>query len=298
MTDFFVTGCSGFLGSEFVRQLLAGGRAVLGGDIVTSDVHDDGFKFIEFDLRDSVDGLTAVDLPKKVIHCAGISDLYEAQLNLGLTLEINFESTSRLASRFLDVHGDDSEAVFVFASSVYAAPNAINYYGLAKYFAEQYLAMRFREVSAKCMIMKFGSVYGMGGGINNGIRKMLASALTKKQVIYNGFRDAERDYIHVSDAVGLTLQEIDICRRSESGAAIYLLSGGVSLKIEEVAEMISRICECDVSPKFTEESNLLNYRSGIPSHGNPDIIPLIPGKFSSLEKNLTEMVNLIRELEN
>ena len=49
-------------------------------------------------------------------------------------------------------------------------------------------------------ILRFGSVYGENADKNNGILKIIKTAIKNKKLIYGGTRKAERKYIHVKDA--------------------------------------------------------------------------------------------------
>lgn len=293
VTEFFVTGSSGFLGREFVRQLVMSGKQVTGADLVPLALPPRGLEFLELDLTSnfvvSPDFIEA-NIGNKFIHCAAISDIYEAQQSLENTLKTNFVGTQKLATYFLDNHADDADAIFVYASSVYAVENAMNFYGLSKYLAEQYLTMIFRNVSAKCMIVKFGSLYGTNSGPNNGIRKMVETAITSGQVVYGGYEDAVRDYLHVEDAARLTLSEISNFTALKSKCLSVVMTGGYPRPIREVAELISRLCQCQDQPVFEGAENILNYREGSPRLDSTVEKHLIPGSLDMFEQRLTELV--------
>ena len=49
-------------------------------------------------------------------------------------------------------------------------------------------------------ILRFGSIYGPGSDLKNGLLKIVYDAISKKKLIYRGTDKALRSYIHVEDA--------------------------------------------------------------------------------------------------
>ena len=293
MDAYCVTGSSGFLGSEFVRQLLRSGSKVVGLDKTVSDPSSNQFQYCYFDLL-KVDTIRSMALEQRVvIHCAGISDLYEAQQSLIETIQANFIGTIELARQFVDRYGDQDDAFFIYASSVYAVVDSQNFYGLSKFMTEQYLIALFAGVKAKCMIMRFGSIFGGGSGLNNGIRKMIESGIKDGRVVYDGYSDSVRDYIHVSDAVALTLKEIQSPRNNET--VVCTVTGGSPRPVSEVANSLTAILGLDQDPIFRNTKNSLNYRLSPASHSYVTLKKLTPEYETRLEEHL---VRLIEEMSS
>lgn len=146
-----VTGASGRLGREVVRQARAEGRTVLGLDITPSDTAE-AFDLRKDELAPKLDGVTAV------IHCAA---LHGRHLDLGLShqafIDTNISATLRLmqaakqagASRFVytsttSIYGkamvDADNAVWVDEN---LAPKPRDIYDITKQAAEALCADAF-----------------------------------------------------------------------------------------------------------------------------------------------------------
>ena len=54
-------------------------------------------------------------------------------------------------------------------------------------------------------ILRFGSIYGVGGDTSNGVNKIIDFAI-KKQLKYKGSKNAARRYIHVEDACKVCIE--------------------------------------------------------------------------------------------
>ena len=88
---------------------------------------------------------------------------------------------------------------FVQASSVYADSEEGGFYGRSKRAAEDYMVEFDKIFNLPYTILRFGSLYGPRADDNNGIKKLIKSAKTKKNSLMRQQR-AVRRYIHVEDA--------------------------------------------------------------------------------------------------
>jgi len=89
---------------------------------------------------------------------------------------------------------------FIQASSIYANSEEGGFYGRSKKAAEDYIEEYHKTYGLEYTILRFGSVYGENADKNNGILKIIKTAIKNKKLIYGGTRKAERKYIHVKDA--------------------------------------------------------------------------------------------------
>ena len=102
-----------------------------------------------------------------------------------------------------------------------------------------------------------------------------------------------RDYIHVSDAVALTLKEIQSPRNNET--VVCTVTGGSPRPVSEVANSLTAILGLDQDPIFRNTKNSLNYRSSPASHSYVTLKKLTPEYETRLEEHL---VRLIEEMSS
>ena len=105
----FVTGVSGQLGYDVVKELLSRGSAVVGSDITENEksallVEDaKGTASYEFAALDITDGAATEELlqrvkPDAVIHCAAYTAVDAAEDNEELCRKVNAEGTQNIAN--------------------------------------------------------------------------------------------------------------------------------------------------------------------------------------------------------
>ena len=79
----------------------------------------------------------------------------------------------------------------------------------AKRAAEDYILEFNKVYNVNFTILRFGSLYGQGADLNNGINKLIFSAKRFKKIVYRGSSKATRRYINVEDAANLCLKNFE-----------------------------------------------------------------------------------------
>jgi UDP-glucose 4-epimerase len=240
-----VTGSSGFLGSHTADALHAAGYETALYDLTPSPYAQDGQKVITGDLMDKTQLAQAMKGCDYVYHFAGIADLEEANSRPEDVSRINVMGTVQA----LEVARQCKVKRFVFASSAYVYSEYGGMYRASKQACENFIEEYQANFGLPYTILRYGSLYGRRAGPENGIVKMINSALNTGKITYNGHPDAIREYIHVSDAARLA---VDILSDDYANQHI-LLTGPNRLQVADVMRMIAEIIPGQPEVHFGDE---------------------------------------------
>lgn len=252
-----VTGGAGFIGSNLVHALIAGGHDVaVVDDLSTGSVGNlhPAALFRRLDVLDPglAEAISAFG-PEAVVHLAAQTDVQRSiadperdrAINVDGTVAVAKAAAAAGARRMLSA---SSAAVYGDPESVPlgegAAKRPINPYGASKLAAESALAEALQGTGVDFASMRFANVYGprqdwRGEG---GVVAILGSrfASGSKPVIF-GDGLQTRDFIYVGDAVAFILEAIEtsvpLAGEMPDGPA-YNVSTGVATSVEQVASYL------------------------------------------------------------
>ena len=174
-----VTGVSGQLGYDVVREGTGRGLEIIGSDVV-GEVH----KRLDITDKDAV--LTSVRnlKPDVIVHCAAYTAVDNAEEMKELCWKVNVTGTENLA-----IAAKEVGAKFVYISTDYVfdgegskafvetdQPNPAGYYGLTKYEGEKVV----QSILDNYFIIRISWVFGLNGF--NFIKTMLKLAETRKEL--------------------------------------------------------------------------------------------------------------------
>lgn len=162
MKSIFLTGGSGFVGSNLVKYLST------------------NFQFIQFKKGD------AIEINQEyVIHLAGKAHDLKKTTNPGEYYQVNTELTKKVFDKFLT----SNAKVFITLSSTKAVadeineelseeiiPKPITHYGKSKLLAEQYIFSKELSTNKRVYILRPCMIYGLG---NKGNLKLLFKIVSK-----------------------------------------------------------------------------------------------------------------------
>lgn len=214
MKSILITGCAGFIGSEFIKSIIKKNKVIGIDDLSTGYKRrlpvNKNFTFIKGDCAnkktlDKVKG--KVDI---IIHFAGQSSGEKSFYDPINDINRNLSTTISL----LNFHLKKKSQQFIFASSmsVYGDlrkkvdencnTKPISFYGLSKLSSEKYIKM-FSNVKIKYTILRFFNVYGEGQTLNNlqqgMIRIFLTQIFNSNNLVVKGSLYRFRDFIHILD---------------------------------------------------------------------------------------------------
>jgi nucleoside-diphosphate-sugar epimerase len=258
-----VTGAAGFIGSWLVERLLAEGREVVGVDCFTDyysrdlkeaniagALEDTRFSLRELDLSaDPLDGLLA-----------GVDDVFHLAAQAGVRgsfgegferyVRWNVLATQRLLEQA--VVSPVSSFVYASSSSVYgSAPPAptiestprqpVSPYGMTKLATEEIANVYHRNHGIPVVGLRYFTVYGPRQRPDMAFTRFLSKVLAGEPLEIYGDGRQVRDFSYVDDAVTATIA----ATRGRPGA-VYNISGGGPVELNEAIALIAELLDCDV----------------------------------------------------
>ena len=226
-----IIGGSGFLGSHVATQLSNKNYDVTIFDKYESNWLEKNQQMIVGDITDRnslKDALKNIDI---VYNFAGIADLDDAIRKPIETVELNILGNVYA----LEASKKNNVKKFVYASSQYVNSREGSFYRCSKHASELYVEEYKNYFNF--IILRFGSLYGPRSGADNGLFRIVKSALIDGTISYQGNKDAIREYIHIDDA---TKGSIEILKEKYANKVI-VLTGQESMRVYEVLNTLSEI---------------------------------------------------------
>lgn len=248
-----VIGGGGFIGSHTADALSEEGYSVRVFDKVPSPYlnTDAGQEMILGDLSDYEVLLNAAKGVDYIYHFAGIADIEEANSRPLDVCDINIKGTVQA----LEIAKQVGVKRFIFASTVYVYSDRGGFYRVSKQACENFIEAYQRLYNLPFTILRYGSLYGRRAGPDNGIRKIIETALTSNKVTYNGDPNATREYIHANDAARLSVQILD----SKFENKHIILTGHERMKVSDLMLMISEMLPHNPEVEFGEKTLAAHY---------------------------------------
>jgi UDP-glucose 4-epimerase len=246
-----VAGAGGFIGTQLVPRLHAAGYEVIAlaprHPALAVDIHwvdpagltRETYKA----LAAAVDGIVWLAGASTPASSAG-RPLAELEYNLQPLLSLIEACANAPAKRVVftstggaiygDVHGHDA------AESAPVEPKS--YYSAGKAAAEAFLWAWAHERGHDVTILRPSNVYGAGQLYRPGfgiVPTSFHALTTGEPVIIRGDGSAVRDYLHVSDLIGLVAKVL--VRPIVPGTAIYNASSNVPVALNDLLDVVGRI---------------------------------------------------------
>ena len=241
MRILIIGGC-GFLGTHLSQALLDQGHKVNVLDIKKTKELNKKVKFIKGNLNNFKDLKKAFKNCNVIFHMGGISDIKYSIINPLETIRTNIMGTTNV----LQLCVDKKIKKIIFASSIYVKSSQGGFYKVSKQCSESLIKEYSKRYNLNYTIIRYGSVYGPGASVNNGITKILNSFIKKKKFQYDGTRRAKRRFIYVKDAIQASIKMIEKKFNSKS----VLITGSNLMKINDVMKTIAKILKTNQKPNF------------------------------------------------
>jgi dihydroflavonol-4-reductase len=249
----FVTGGTGFVGSQVVRRLIRGGHephCLVRATSNTTELEGMGVALVTGDVTDKRSMLEGMGGCEWVVHLANVYSFWEPDKQV--YHRVNVEGTRKVMECALET--DISKVVHVSTAYVYGTPETLPFteetpvgpvrpsrYTRTKY-AGDLIAWQLCEVGGlPLVVIHPGIVLGVGDPrlTNRYIRRFITGRLPRV-----AFTEAVHTYVHVGDvaeAIVLALEKADNIGEK------YLV-GRHQLSIQELNELISEISGAAVPP--------------------------------------------------
>ena len=184
-----VTGASGLLGKELVRELLSRGYTVVA--IYNRNpigIESNELVKVKLDItnRATLEDLILKMQPNIIVHAAAYTDVDGCELRKDLAWRVNVEATrsivkaARIVKSYLIYISTDY--VFDGEKGMYGEediPNPVNYYGLTKLIGEEIV----KSSELEHIIIRTSAIYGVGGS-KKSFAEFVAEELSKGRKVY------------------------------------------------------------------------------------------------------------------
>lgn len=283
---FCIIGGSGFLGSHVADELVRLGHKVRIFDCTPSPWISDKQEMIVGSILDSKLLRSAISDCYAVYNFASLSDLTTA-----LNKPIETVKTNVLGNvEVLEACRIEGVKRFLYASTVYVYSREGGFYRCSKQAAEHYVEEYQKTYGLEYTILRYGSLYGPRSNSENGLFRIIKSAIDHGVIKYQGSSDSLREYIHVQDAAVASIAALDDQFINSS----VVLTGQESMRVVDVLEMLREIMGLESEIEFTNQRQIGHYIR-TPYAYQPKIgKKFIPPAHVDLGQGLMEMVSYIR----
>jgi UDP-N-acetylglucosamine 4-epimerase len=271
LTNWFVTGAAGFIGSNLCAHLLRNGHEVVGLDNFSTGtpaniarvaaLGGSRFQFVEGDILDKL-------LLERTIVPSAVMAHLAAQVSVQHSLDDVAYTNSINVAGFLAAHSAAATVgvrKFLYASScaVYgdntdlplsedAVPRPLSPYAVSKLVNEYYaevLCQRYPELDA--IGLRFFNIYGPWqdhrGGYAAVVPRWIDALMCGERPILFGDGGATRDFLFVGD-LAATLERIGTSETISDRRRVFNIGTGAATSLIELYEVIcSELHKCGVS---------------------------------------------------
>lgn len=249
----FVTvfGGSGFLGSHLADALSDAGMHVRIFDREGSAYLRPDQEMILGDILDKEAVSHSMQGSHAVYNLAGIADLDDCSTKPALTVTQNILGNVHI------LEGCLAQGVkrVVYASSIYVNSTKGGFYRCSKQAAETYVEEFKSQYDLDFTILRYGTLYGPRADRRNSVYRYLRQALTDKRIVIGASGEELREYIHVRDAVRLS---VDILAPEYANKRINI-TGHHPIRFRDLLETIREMFDNHVDITLAESRNKTHY---------------------------------------
>ena len=256
---FIVTGGTGFIGNNIVRQLLKQEHTPIVidslyrgniGNISSLDV-----EFHKVDIRDFNQLRDIVKNSDGIFHEAALTDVQESFTRQQEYIDVNVKGTEnifRIAKEF------DLKVVYASSSSVYGNPekipiaenserHPINPYGKTK-LDDELLAEKYSKDKVSIIGLRYFNVYGKGqtGSYAGVITKFINRLKQGKSPLIFGSGTQLRDFIFVEDVALANIAAM----QSNIKNGFFNIGTGITTSIEQLAKIMIELSGLKLEPEY------------------------------------------------
>ncbi|MGZ7190390.1 MAG: NAD-dependent epimerase/dehydratase family protein, partial [Halobacteriota archaeon] len=234
--EFFVTGCSGFIGTHLVARLLESGHVVTGYDLQHPRYAHPNFEFIKGDILDIESLQASIVRPDGIFHLAAQTKVPESTRDPRYDFEVNARGTFNVLSCV-----KNAKFIYASTSTVYGpAPtptvetcplHPVSFYGASKAVGELY-CFAFNEISkVPTVSLRLYNVYGPGNakGVMFDLITKLEQNPYELEILGTGLQ--MKDYVYIDDAIDAFLLAY---YKGTSGTA-YNVGSGSAITVNDIA---------------------------------------------------------------
>jgi nucleoside-diphosphate-sugar epimerase len=223
----FITGITGFVGSNLARKLIEKGNTVYGlvRHVSRSDLQSlkailEEIRFVEGDLNEyhSIRSAITSTGPEAVVHLGALTPVRYSFENPFSYARTNYEGTMNIAHAVLET-SPKTRIIAASTAEVYgwqpheptpedARLNPSSPYAVSKVAADEYLQMAMKVYGLKATVLRCNNTYGRIGERGFLVEYVISSMLAG-QAVYIGSPNHVRDYMYVDDHVDAYVRALE-----------------------------------------------------------------------------------------
>tara|TARA_B100001079_G_C16337895_1_gene482132 strand:+ start:306 stop:1208 length:903 start_codon:yes stop_codon:yes gene_type:complete len=245
-----VTGGTGFIGTEVVKQLHKKGYEITILDRKDKPEGLDHVKYIKGNLSNPAKCVFACAGQDYVIHLAAKARIPESFINPDEYFDSNVTGTRNILTAASAV--GIRKFVYAGSSSVYGnntppnkpthKPDPLNYYAMSKLFGEHLCKQYKIMFNLNYNILRFFTVYSENQPTSLLFGKFAQMVKDGKPVTIHGDGEYKRDYIHVSDVATACIASMESKVKNDT----FNVGTGTSISVNTVVEVLKKH-----APEFT-----------------------------------------------
>ena len=258
---FAVTGGAGFIGNNIVKNLIKRGHNVCvidnlhTGKLENLEPVRNKVDFFKTDIRDFDEINQILAKMDGVFHQAALTVVQDSYTKKDEYYDVNVKGTRNI---FESAKRNKLKVVYASSSSIYGDTkeipikenfqrNPINPYGDTKLQTE-ILAEEFSDYGVQIIGLRYFNVYGIGQNKSYAgvITKFLDKVRSNQQPIIFGDGQQVRDFVSVEDVAEANVMAMF----SDVKNNFFNIGSGKKLSVKELAEMIIKISNLGLEPKF------------------------------------------------
>lgn len=282
ISNYLITGCAGFIGSNIARELLARGERVTGIDnFITGRVKNiegfsdrKDFQFKEGDINNNSVLKDAMEGQDYVLHQAAIPSVPRS-IELPIdTAEANIMGTLSVLEAAKE--SEVKKVVYASSSSVYGPSeelpkkenmptNPVSPYALTKYAGERYTQLFSEIYGLPTVSLRYFNVFGPRQDLNSEysavIPKFINEMLQDNRPPIYGDGEQSRDFTFVKNVVEANI----LAAKSSASGEVFNVACGDRFTVNRLVERLNEILETSLEAKH------LDPRKGDVRHSHANI---------------------------
>ena len=269
MAKYLVTGGAGFIGSNLVEALVAGGDKVVvyddfrrGKKRNVIDYKQTEVKVVEGDVRDAKELKKAAKGCDYLLHLAGIPGVESSVEDPTEVVDVVATGTlnALMAARDMKI----KRVVYASSCAVYGEspvlpkeeamlPSPYSPYGAAMLIGEDLMKVFYASYRVETVCLRLFNVYGPREDADDPaasvVARFIGAFLRSQEPVIYGDGKQSRDFIHVSDVVEAFRLA---CTAPKAEGEVFNIASGSRVSVSGLLTMFNQLLDLEVQPEYRD----------------------------------------------